>query len=1011
MAIGPRVGGAHVDVNMKFDEKSLAQVGKQIHRQLAQLGKSLQQVGDRNRKIYQEIGKDSVTAWRALMGSILAGAPLVGSAISGVAGAATVLAGSLYSATQASFGFAPLLLSIGVAAGTAFIGLKSFFKALKDGDLSGLTPSAKAAAKAVQGLAGAWDKVRNTVQENLFKGLADDIAKLGTTLLPTLERGLGKMATSLNHLAQNMLDYVNSSAGLKVINKFLDNMAEIFDRFQAAVVPFLDGFLRLMNALSPAAKRLADRIADIAVKFQDWTKAEGFGKRIDDMMKRAEKTAGLLFKVLGNLGAALANVFNAANPATNRLLEMLVGLTDRFKVWTESVGGQNAIAKWADQSVDVIAQFGRTVEAIFPVIAELADPRVIISFLKTVQGAFELLGKLPLDKIVSAFVTLSEALQPVSSFFLAIIIGGAALNILLGGLIGQLGGVVSILSKFIQFKIITNILKGSGGAAGGAATKVGLFRRVWEGLLRIITKVKTAFSGVVGFFSKTGAATGQTASKASKLATAFKPVLSILGRFVKFAGPVGIAVWIGIIIAKSKDLQEKLVGVWDAVKEVFASLGGAFSEIGTALKPLAPVAEGAGKAFGFIFEMLDKVAEIIIGFALDAIIYGFKSLAKVIEGLGHIIAGLINVLVGLFTLDFGKVWEGLKQMASGVLPLLEGIFGLFISFFAPARLAKIGLGLVKGLGSGIVRAIPGILATVGRFLGTIIKFFATLPFKLLALGVRAIVALGRAVITKGPSVLLQMGKLYVGIVKWILKLPGRLLQLGVQAITKLGGAVVRGTPKVLSAAGRIVSGVIEWIAKLPGRLLTLGGQAVSKLTTAIRNGLGSLKAAATDVVEAVVNIIKGLPGKLLNLASSLLNAGKTLGGKILEGIRSGITAIGDMASSVANDLKAGINNAIGLPKELSFSVLGKKIGFTIPGFEKGGIAPGGLIAVGEGGPELMAPPRGSRIYSNSDSKKMLGGGLPKTMILRVGDRDFVAYLEEVADGRINAADNLAWQGT
>jgi hypothetical protein len=181
------------------------------------------------------------------------------------------------------------------------------------------------------------------------------------------------------------------------------------------------------------------------------------------------------------------------------------------------------------------------------------------------------------------------------------------------------------------------------------------------------------------------------------------------------------------------------------------------------------------------------------------------------------------------------------------------------------------------------------------------------------------------------------------------------------------------------------------------------------LGSAIRSGIGALKTIASEAVTAVVNIIKELPGKLLNLGASLLSAGKSLGGKILEGIRSGITAIGDMAGSVAADLKAGINNAIGLPKDLKFSVLGKDIGFTIPGFEKGGITPGGLVAVGEGGPELVSLPRGSRVHSNAESKKM-GSSLPKRVVLRIGDRDFIAYVEELADNRINAADNLAWQG-
>jgi phage-related protein len=486
--------------------------------------------------------------------------------------------------------------------------------------------------------------------------------------------------------------------------------------------------------------------------------------------------------------------------------------------------------------------------------------------------------------------------------------------------------------------------------------------------------------------------------------------MSILGRFVKFAGPVGIAVWIGTIIAKSDSLKKKLGGVWDSMKEVWSSLVGAFKEIGTALKPLAPVAKGAGKAFGFVFGLLDKIAGLAIGLVLDTIIYAFKSLANVIKGAGSIIAGLINVLVGLFTLDFGKVWDGLKQMFSGIGPLLKGAFGLFITFFAPAKLLKIGMGAIKGLAGGLAKAMPGVLLAIGKFLVSILKFFITLPFKLLKLGGDAIVALGKAVVKYAPKVLAAVGRLVMGVLRWIGRLPGRLLDLGIKAITKLGGAVQKGTPKVLSSAGRIFTGVVNWIAKLPGRLLDLGGQAVTKLGSAIRSGIGTLKDIAGNIVTAVVDIIKGLPGKLLNLGGDLLSAGKTLGGKILEGIRNGISAIGDMASSVASDLKAGINSAIGLPKSLEFSVLGKKIGFTIPGFEKGGIAPGGLALVGEGGPELVNLPRGSRVHTNAESKKMMNGGMPSTLILRVGARDFVAYLEEVADNRINAADNLAWQG-
>lgn len=943
--IGPRVGGAHVDVNLKFDDKSLDRVGKQIHKQLSQLGNNLAKVGDRNREIYQAIGKDSVRAWRSLLGTIVAGGPLIGSILSGLAGAATILASALYSTVQASFGFAPLLLAIGVAAGTAYLGLSDFFKAVKSGDMEGLTPSAEAAAKAIRGLNDEFESLRDVVQEKMFKGLADDFEKLGTTLFPVLEKGLGKMATALNGLAQDMLDYVNSAAGLKTIGTFLDNMAEIFGKLSKAVVPFLDGFLKLMNALSPAAKRLADRITDIALKFQEWASAPGFAARIDEQMKKAEKTAGLLIDVLVNVWKALQNVFTATNPAANEFLTMLGNVTQRFLDWTSSVEGQNSIAEWAASANDVMRQFGKTAEAVFEVLAELADPRVITNFLKTVEGAFEILGKLPLDKMVDAFVKVSEALQPVSSAFLAIIIAGAGINILLGGLIGQFGGLFSILGKIIQFKILTNILKKTGGGAGDAAKKTGLLSKAWQFLVNIFNKIKGAIGKVVDMFTKTGKATGDVASKASKLAGAFKPVLSILTKFAKFAGPVGLAIWIGSIIAGSEKLQDKFGKLWDAIKEVGSSLKTAFEEIGTALKPLAPVADAAGKAFGFIFGILDKIAEIAIGVVLDTIIYGFESLANVIKGVGKIIAGFINVLVGLFTLDFGKVWDGLKQMASGILPLLKGLFGLFISFFAPAKLAKLGFTAIKGLLGGIAKAIPGILQAIGKFVLDILKWFVGLAPKLLSMGFHALSSLGQAVVKAAPGVLAKVGSFVGKIIVWFAKLPGKLLQLGVQALQKLANAVINGAPKVINGAAKIFTGVANWIGKLPGKLLALGQSAVTKLASAVSAGISKLRTIAGNIVQGIMSWLTQLPGKLrtegteaIGKLASAVQTGvsklRTIAGNIVDAVVNAIKALpGQMFSlgkSIITSLVSGLTSALGKLQDVA-SKIGGIIKGVLPG--------------------------------------------------------------------------------
>ena len=878
VAIGPRVGGAHVDVNLKFDDKSIGKVGKQIHRQLAKLGDQLAQVGERNREVYRSIGRDAVTAWRALLGTIVAGAPLMKSAISAVAGAATMLAGALYSAVQSSYGFAPLLVAIGIAAGTAAIGMNGFIEAVKSGDLSGLTPSAKAAASAVRSLSGAWQRLRDTVQENMFKGLADDIERLGTTLFPVLTKGLGKMATALNGVVQSLLDYVNSKAGLKQISDLLDNSADIFARFGKAVVPALDGLLKLLNALAPAGKRLADRIADIAKRFQEWASAPGFAKRIDDMMKRAEKTAGLLFKVLGNLGSAIANIFNAANPATNTFLQMLVDVTQRFKEWTASAEGKNSIAEWAMNSVDVMRQFGKTLEAVFKVMAELADPRVIISFLKTVEGAFNYLGKLPLDKMVDACVKFAEALQPVSSLFLAIIIAGAAFNIMIGSLIGQLGGLFSVLGKIVK-------------PLGG------LFKP-----LASAGKHGKELSGLAAAFGRIGKVIG--------------PVLSILTKFAKFIPFVGWAIWIGTIIAKSKDLQKKLGDLWSAVKDFGKSFVDAFKEIGEALEPLMPAVEGVGKAIKWIFDILDKVGEFAIGVAIENLIIVFKGLADVVRGVGKIIAGVINVIVGLFTGDMDKVTKGLGQLLDGAKKLLEGLFKILLG--GPMNAAKAGFDLIGKWWDGLKSKFPEIMAGVGTFLLNVAKFFATLPAKLLILGGQALLALGQAIVQAAPGVLAKVGSLVTGIVTWIAQLPAKMLALGIQALAKLAQAVISGTPRILQAAASIFNGVVGWIARLPGRLLQLGQQAITRLATAVSAGIGRLRGIAANIASAVVNALSGLPGKLLSLGQQAIS-------KMAGAVQAGVGRLRGIAANIASAIVGAVKSLPGEMLNIGKNIIGSLV--------------------------------------------------------------------------------------
>lgn len=840
MPIGPRVGGAHVSVNMRMNPKSIDLVAGQIHRQLARLG-------ERNRAVYQAIGRDTVIAWRTALGAVLTGAPLMGSAISAVGGAATMLAGALYSTVQSSFSLLTLLGSVAIAAGTAKIGFEGFGDAINAANpeelaaaLERLSPSAQESALAVRGLKDAWGQLQQTVQENLFANLSGEISKLSTTLIPVLESGLGQMATSLNGLADSVLKYVNSRAGLEQINTALEGSVGIFDRLRGAAVPFLDGFLRLYNALIPAGERLADRITDIAERFQSWTQAEGFGERINDMMLRAEKTAGLLFDVLGNLGGAISNIFNAGNAETNSFLQYLVDVTQKFQDWTASAEGQNSIVEWLRGANDSIRAFGDAMGPVFDVLSRLTDPRVFQSFVETVGIAFEHLGRLPLEAIVDGFVRIAEAIQPISGVLLAVIAAAASFNIIIGTLVGQLGGVFSLFAR----------------AAG-------------------------VFGRLTTWFSTAAAAGGG-------LSGVFSSVLSVLGRFAKFAGPIGIAVWIGTIIARSDELKAKLGEVWESLGGVGEAISGAFEQVSTAAAPIVSALEP-------VFTVIDNIAKIAIGVVLDQMILGFTNLATVISGLGQFISGFITVLTGLFTLDFSQVTTGLSEMFSGIGTVIQGVIDQITGFLAPEALRTLATQAFTGISDGITVAIPLIQAGISTLIANILTFFSELPGQLLSLATSAFSSIVDGVMSATPGILAAVGNIVTGILEFFITLPLQLAALAMNAFAAVLEAVAAHGPGIIEGAGNIVTGVIDWFVGLPGELLALGTAAFVAVLNAVQTNGPAIIQGAGNIVTGVINFFVDLPATLLGLAASAFAS-----------VHSAVTSAGPGILSAVSGIASGI---------------------------------------------------------------------------------------------------------
>jgi hypothetical protein len=122
---------------------------------------------------------------------------------------------------------------------------------------------------------------------------------------------------------------------------------------------------------------------------------------------------------------------------------------------------------------------------------------------------------------------------------------------------------------------------------------------------------------------------------------------------------------------------------------------------------------------------------------------------------------------------------------------------------------------------------------------------------------------------------------------------------------------------------------------------------------AIAQAFTTPKETFKDFINALGDMIKQIIAKLIAMIAVALIAVAVLS-------MLGIGELGGMK---------------GIKATVKFAEAFKSTFKTISMFDSGGISSGGLAMVGESGPELVNLPRGSQVFSNSQSKNMMGGEL------------------------------------
>ncbi|MEU2598445.1 hypothetical protein ABZ669_14640 [Streptomyces hirsutus] len=425
-----RIGDEHPNVNVRAATAAAA-------RQLEELREAARQVDDTDVHIDVDVDEDRPNRLTGILSRIPAVAGSAAGAIGGIGKAAAGLgavvpvvaglASTLATVAPAAGVAVTGMMAVQLASGTvklAAVGMDDALSAALDPEkaeefneaLEKLSPSARDFATTVQGMAPALRDMQQAVQEEVFRGLAANLQRTATSVLPVLRTNLLASATAIGDMAAGAMGAARELADNGTLGKALGSASKGLRNMSGIPGVVVTALGQIGAAAGPSFERLTSAAA---------TSAAGIGERLgrafeSGAMQQAVETAIDLIKDLaevgGNVGRILGGLFSAV-PEGGGLVGTLQEITGAIAEVVNSAevqGGLTALfetmSTLASTAAPLLAQ---ALQAIGPVLAALGPPAqtLITALGDALSPVIEALGPV-LVVAAEAVGTLVEALAP-----------------------------------------------------------------------------------------------------------------------------------------------------------------------------------------------------------------------------------------------------------------------------------------------------------------------------------------------------------------------------------------------------------------------------------------------------------------------------------------------------------------------------------------------------------------------------------------------------------------------
>lgn len=283
--------------------------------------------------------------------------------------------------------------------------------------LAKLAPNAREFVLAAHDLGDEWQRVGDTVQNEMFEGLAADLTRVSGTVLPALQTGMTGVAGQLNSMASSFLNFAGSARGVEAINAVFANTTNLLKGMQAGTGGLSQGLIDLTLAAGPHMEALGRSIASIG---------EGIGEAFT-----AAKQSGQLDELFGNLpdmltglgagfGGLLSSLLTIANEVMPALGPLFTSLGETFKIMAPGLGEVGRV--FAEALTPLLPTLGQLVSnlasglaPILPVLSQLLGSLAvaITPLIGPLSTVVQVLG----TALTEAIRALTPAIGPIATAF------------------------------------------------------------------------------------------------------------------------------------------------------------------------------------------------------------------------------------------------------------------------------------------------------------------------------------------------------------------------------------------------------------------------------------------------------------------------------------------------------------------------------------------------------------------------------------------------------------------